>query len=773
MNYLFNSLLSSFLWLAATAVAQEPPALMDTMVFGDRSVEQSHQFSGATSETISGGLGEPARRLLPLQPADWRGGSMAFTMKIDPVRPNYATIRLWGSDVSTDRLILFCEGRQVGYIHIGDIDLLDFGNDGNEPPCNGRFYYATTPLPLEMTQGKTELHCEIRSIGAIWAYGANFNQFQKTMTQPTRGIYQLYTHTDGYFIPPADEKQGRAPANPPVRTEPGEELMGKLKARVSGTINPLLAANRPLNEMEMELLAKAWYVKWTPAFQNPLVVTQVVNGLDALSANFHDHPDLVEHDPSTPNPGWFEFGPAGEAIQLLAAPLLPWLDGQIAIHGQKMGRRTAWSAMLQAGRDWHRQHRRLYTNQSMITDMNIYRSNRALEVVDPATALSEAAARRYLYEAMSLEPWRDSDPGPGSRRWEVGTNYWELTAKGLTKELGFVGYYGEVLDWATSIYEATRPEPGQPGDERIKAQLVKIAKTRSFFRHPMLDANGFRAMRVETIIGWRDAHYPGNVIYAERATWDASSLYAAAATLDPDIIGYAQQMFDDNQFFASVKWQMAQANNLRVTTGLLEVPDQYELIKAQPASPKRLPMSAGQPDFVWTDEEDGVVALKNGEDILYVSLYWRAHKGINNLARVHYITPQYDRIAVVRQETEFEPSGLFYTRRDAIGGGAPGGVHYPEDWHSAEAGEQLPIAKIPDGVRFHPGEDNVFAGKGQFYTLHYGRYLIGMNMTTDRSFELKSPAGGEAKDLVSSKTVKRGGLVTVPPRSTVVLSLNN
>jgi hypothetical protein len=406
----------------------------------------------------------------------------------------------------------------------------------------------------------------------------------------------------------------------------------------------------------------------------------------------------------------------------------------------------------------------------MITDMNIYRSNRALEVVDPANALPEAAARRYLYEAMSLEPWHDSDPGPDSRRWDVGTNYWELTAKGLTKELGFVGYYGEVLDWATSIYEATLPEPGQPGDERIKAQLVKIANTRSYFRYPMLDAEGFRAMRVETIIGWRDAHYPGNVIYAERATWDASSLYAAAATLDPHIVGYAQQMFDDNQFFASVKWQMAQANNLRVTTGLLEVPDQYELIKAQPASAKRLPMTAGQPDFVWTDEEDGVVALKNGTDILYVSLYWRAHKGINNLARVHYITPQFDRIAVVRQETDFEPSGLFYTRRDAIGGGTPGGVHYPEDWHSAEAGEQLPIAKIPDGVRFHPGDDNVYAGKGQFYILRYGRYLIGMNMTTDKPFELKFPAGGgEANDLVSGKSVKPGDPVTVTPRSTVVL----
>ena len=38
--------------------------------------------------------------------------------------------------------------------------------------------------------------------------------------------------------------------------------------------------------------------------------------------------------------------------------------------------------MLVAGRDWHRKHRRLYTNQTMITDMNIYLSNRGLEVVD-------------------------------------------------------------------------------------------------------------------------------------------------------------------------------------------------------------------------------------------------------------------------------------------------------------------------------------------------------------------------------------------------------
>ena len=490
MKSKLNGIIAAALFLAAAAVAKEPSAIVDSIAFGDGASEKSHDFSGARSEIISGGRGEPARKLLPLQPESWQGGSMAFTLKVDPQQPNYATIRLWGSDVSPDRLILFCEGKQVGYIHIGDIDLLDFGNDDNTPPYNGRFYYSTSPLPVEMTKGKTELHFEVRSIGPVWGYGQTFGQFQKTMTLPTRGVYKLYTHTDGCFIPPAEEKQGNAPAPPPVRQEPGAEVLDQLKARVNGEVKNLLASPKLLNEMQMEFLAKAYFVKWTPAFQNPKVVTQVVNGLDALFAGFRRNPELARNDPATPNPGWFEFGPAGDAIRLLAAPLNPFLDEQIDDGGKKISRRAAYSKMLVAGRDWHRQHRRLYTNQTMIMDMNIYLSNRGLEVVDPTNALSETAVRRYLYEAVGLEPWRDSDPGADSRSWGVGTNYWQLTAKGLTRELGFVGYYGEVLDWVTLIYEATRPAPGLPGDERIKAQLEKIASVRAPFRAP----GGFGAL---------------------------------------------------------------------------------------------------------------------------------------------------------------------------------------------------------------------------------------------------------------------------------------
>jgi hypothetical protein len=73
-------------------------------------------------------------------------------------------------------------------------------------------------------------------------------------------------------------------------------------------------------------------------------------------------------------------------------------------------------------------------------------------------------------------------------------------------------------------------------------------------------------------------------------------------------------------------------------------------------------------------------------------------------------------------------------------------------------------------VRFRPGDESVYAGKGDFYVLSYGDYLIGMNMTTDKVFELKPPTGiSEAKELASGKIVKLSGPLKVVPRTTVVL----
>ena len=57
---------------------------------------------------------------------------------------------------------------------------------------------------------------------------------------------------------------------------------------------------------------------------------------------------------------------------------------------------------------------------------------------------------------------------------------------------------------------------------------------------------------------------------------------AAASTLDPQLIGYVQQMFADNQFFKSIEDRMRD-KSLRVTAGLLDTPDPYDALIAAAA----------------------------------------------------------------------------------------------------------------------------------------------------------------------------------------------
>ena len=318
---------------------------------------------------------------------------------------------------------------------------------------------------------------------------------------------------------------------------------------------------------------------------------------------------------------------------------------------------------------------------------------------------------------------------------------------------------------------AWRTSPGEPGDENIKAQLTKIARARAPFRHPAQDADGHRAMRMEQIIGWRDSHYPGYVTYGQRATRDASPLQAAAITLDPHLVGYAQQMIADNQLFASEVTAMADnAQPLRTTIGRLETPDQYATLAALPPSPHKLPMSWDQPDFVFTDEENGVVALKHGDEILYVSLYWRARQAVNNLARIHYLTPGFDRIAEVRQETQFIPAGEFIMPDQTNMAFGNGGVKYPGNLTSAHTGEKQFLAQAPLGQPpVKPGQESPSAGRADFYTLHFGPYVIGLNMSKAKTFAINAPeTGGSITELITQRQVAPGATENVPPRTTVV-----
>jgi len=751
------------------ANGQGKAGITDEIIFGNDASEKAHGFNEGESKSITGGLGEIARVLKPKLIPGWQGGSMSFTVKVNPDAQNYITARFWGSDVNHDRLYFVCGDKQLSSRHLGDVDMLDIGNDF--PFYNERFFYTTTPLPLSLTKGKTELTLEIRSQGPIGTYGTTWEQYQKDMTEETRGIYKVYTHTDGAFVPPADEKQGIPPAYS-KRPYPGIEVMGALKKRVNDAIEKLVKDSKPLNQMQMQFLAKSYRIKWSFGYQNKELVDRVLYSMDDFYQAYKRNPKLATSDPTTPNAEWFGVGPLAQSIHLLLNELKGNLDETIGDGaGNKVSRRNAYSEMLLVSRIFNQKSRRQYTNQTMIKDLyGIYYCNKGLQDLGSKDALDEQEVLHYFYESVGLQPWLGSDGDDGKPLRPLGDDYWQLTPKGLTKELGFVGNYGEVLDWCSEIYEATRPQPELPGDEKIKAQIEKIAVARSNFRYPMLDDDKYTAMRQETVVGWRDIHYPGDVTYAQRPSWDGGPLQIATATLNPKLIGFVQQMFDDNQYFYTIKERMKE-NGFRVTNGLLEVPDEYEIAKSQKLTNYKLPMSWDRPDFVFADEEDGVVAIKNGKEIFYASLYWRARNAINFLGKVHCITPNYDRIATVKIDEQFDSSGLFYTVPDRTNMEfGNGGVKYPDGLHLVNAGEKEPIAKIPAGIEYKQGQENPLAGRANYYKLQYGNYIIAMNATKDKEYELTVPVEFKgAVNLVDKQPIGNLKVIKVPANTTIVL----
>jgi hypothetical protein len=771
------ALASAFLAVSSPAHAAGP---IDVLRFGDPLSEAAHGLTAQASESGKGAMGQPFRRFLPLAKDDWRGGQGSFRLKVSKDGPNYLSVRLSGDEVNGDQATLNCDGKQLGYRQLSDIDILDQGT--KYPVAPGRFHYVTHPLPQALTRGKTEIACTLRVTGPIWRYGGNFSAFQKPMTEPSRGFYALIVHADK--LAPLDAVEGHAPASP-VNAFDDAAVLEQVKQRVDDQLAKLWTARRPPSQLEISFLAKTWDTAWSKGYRSPRTLAAIVAGIDGLWELYKKDHHIAYYDKATPNEGWFGFGLVGQALKLTAPDLQKELDLKVKDErGNDISRRQALEIMFTDSRKWNREHRRLYTNQSMIKDLyGIWYNNEGLIAIGSGQADPRQKLLPFFYESVGLQPWTGSVNERGEAtyaaaeadaKFSVPKNYYETTRKGLTKELGYVGGYGEVLDWVAEIYEATRPAKGAAGDEKIRAQLVRIAQARANFRYPHWDSHGNRTMRVEAAVGWRDVYAPGDIAYAQRASWDASPLQVAIATGDPQLLGYAQQMIAENQFLPSIAHMMETAT-LRATIGMIAVINEYAAMKKLPPQTSRLPMSAGQPDFVFADEEDGVVALKHGDDILYASLYWRANYGISGLARVHYVTPVTDRMATVALDRQvFVPSGLYFTRPDNPHiNGTRFSIRYPDDGPVWTAGERQPVAQLPEGSKYVPGEDNAYAGRADFYQLTYGPYLIAMNSSKDKHFEAVLPARTHgARELVGGALVPVDTrTLAVPPGHTVVIYL--
>ena len=244
-NVMALCLAAAFLSVSASAKADVPaPGVVDTLTFGDSASEKAHHFDGEDTQATVAALGQPARVSLPKKPVDYYGGDLSFDMKVDPVKQNYFTVKFWGSDVNGgQKALLYVNGEQLGYRHLGDYEALNHGTD--VPSFRGRFFYYTDILPLALTHGQKTLTLTIRTIGPIsgYALGGGYDGYQGKMTTPSRGYYRAYTHTTAALAGLDAETQGAAPPPPPVRPpQDAQAVLAAYTSRINGHVRDLMAA---------------------------------------------------------------------------------------------------------------------------------------------------------------------------------------------------------------------------------------------------------------------------------------------------------------------------------------------------------------------------------------------------------------------------------------------------------------------------------------------------------------------------------------------------
>jgi len=169
------------------------PNMLDRLQLGKTESETEHRFWGKNTNANIGLLNESCRVLNMKKENSTTENEIRFTMKVDPQKQNYFTLKYSGSSPQPFTNEVFVDNLLIGVGGIGD----DYPaiNEGFGAALPGRFIYSTIVLPLNVTMGKSEVTIRVQTLSNV---DANCE------------FYKAYTHTMPY-LDFADEPQGIRP----------------------------------------------------------------------------------------------------------------------------------------------------------------------------------------------------------------------------------------------------------------------------------------------------------------------------------------------------------------------------------------------------------------------------------------------------------------------------------------------------------------------------------------------------------------------------------
>lgn len=450
---------------------------LDKMVFGSPDSEQAHRFKGDFTSAIEGALGESARVALPRTPADIQGGEMTFTMKVDPVAQNYFTTKFWGSDASSYKTMVYINGEQIGYRRVGDYQALENGTSNALP---NRFYYSTTLLPLEHTYGRDAVEISLRT------YSGNFGD---TVSQPSRGYYNAYTHTEAYMdvtgeVQGSKLEEGKSYLRDDItdvekQTIVDQYILNMVKtfnsysAIIDGSPNAKISIERYKDDLRF--YASALHYDWSPAKtaeEKRAALGRIFKVIDNHVKDYYGNIRLVTRGGHQGDWGGY-YGALGEALYLVEqfikddaiygeAAFNAFLDQPFATgtvdglyslagadwNGGELSRREAWERVLKANFDFARSRLSYIYNQVVYTYEGAWEAHEGLRMIGSPFYEGRERSHRILLEALGGQPFLGEEVlvGPNGEELDLyhslfyhdqtarfTEDYLQIVAKGLAK----------------------------------------------------------------------------------------------------------------------------------------------------------------------------------------------------------------------------------------------------------------------------------------------------------------------------------------------------
>ena len=737
-------------------------------------------------------------KLSPTEPPSRFSSELTFTIKIDPYRQNYFSLKLSACEKYTP-IFLYIDGKQLGYAKCGDFEALNLGY-GNFMPEG--YFYVTTALPIWYTKNKTEIELGIRQAEPYdnldEVYGTIFEAYSTTSpvldtpmsnTEFSKKETQAVTMEDIDFY-----SQAYIKAQVDFFYLSLEKLRGGEKLSITKYVE------------EFRHFCMMLFEPYCPLCDKTEAVRLIINCINLYVKDYFKNPQSLLRTSHQSDWGGY-YGELGQGLYIIEKLIdKAWFDTFLASpFDEKHTVKEAWELCFKANFDFASSRQSYIYNQTYYTYEGAWKAMAGLGVIKSRYYIGDEKCSLILKEALGIAPWKGEhilfdksgreldlyhclfnhdknaqftedyinivcigeavqdfdEKGEFLRRKPYGENYTPLTHTCLSRENGYVGNYGETCNYLPEwVYRTFNHGDAELSDLILKAALENI-NSRMYMRYQGFDENGSPIMLMEQAIDERNPTMNPKSAYGAIINDKRTLLFASLKRhMDEHSERYASPMWDKYKTYAAkavdaLRQQHSDGHLLSILPSLAPNYNDFKLDRTikdifaadltylLPHTPE-----SGSKSFIFFDIDNLLLSLRDKDTHIFAQLNHRS-RGFSGYGRAHIIKNG------VHQLTQFKTDGIFtyggkFIRQqnvnmdfiaDSQGSNsfARGPVPLGEFGATAQAlcGEEQSVT-YQKGVRHVLREnyevDTPYSGYPDFIWARIGEYLVVCN-TTRESYE--------------------------------------